>query len=364
MAAAAHKPMTIGILNSGGDCAGLNAVIAAIVKHGVSLRQRFIGFEKGWEGLLEPMMYHELDLDSVRGISHQGGTFLKTANKGRFAGKIGADGVNAIPEALLDEAKNNLAKIGCDALIVIGGDGTLSAAKQLAEHGVNIVGVPKSIDNDLSATDQLFGFSSAVSVAVDALDKIHTTAWSHDRVFLVELMGRHAGWIALHAGLAANSNAILLPEFPVNFDSLADFLDNRLETRGSAIIVVAEGADFENRKASMSQMAGSQLKLEGTAEYVMSKLETLRPSTYEMRTVVLGHTQRGGQPNAEDRLLSKRYGIAALDAVINGKFGQMVSLKHGLITTVPLSDAVGSLRTVTHDDPFYLAAKDLGIYVN
>jgi ATP-dependent phosphofructokinase / diphosphate-dependent phosphofructokinase len=359
----AHTPMTIGILNSGGDCAGLNAVIAAIVKHGDSLRQKFIGFEKGWEGLLEPMVYHELDLDAVRGISHQGGTFLKTANKGRFAGKVGGDGVNAIPVEILDEAKNNLEKIGVDALIVIGGDGTLSAAKQLSDHGVKIVGVPKSIDNDLSATDQLFGFSTAVSVAVDALDKIHTTAWSHDRVFLVELMGRYAGWIALHAGLAANSNAILLPEFPVNFDSLANFLDERLETRGSAIIVVAEGADFDARKAGM-EMAGSQFKLEGTANYVMQKLEALRPDSYEMRSVVLGHTQRGGQPNAEDRLLSKRYGIAALDAVLAGKFGQMVSLQNNQITTVSLDSAVGSIRTVTKDDPYYKAAKDLGIYVN
>ena len=189
-------PRKIGILTSGGDCAGLNTAIASIVNSGLPLGYSFLGFEKGWEGLLDPIMCRELDANTVRGINHLGGTILRTTNQGRFAGKIGGKGGrNNIPASILKMARDNLVRLGVEGLIVIGGDGTLSAATQLAESGVPIVGVPKSVDNDLSGTDTTFGLSTAVSVAVDAMDKIHTTASSHERIFLVECMGRHAGWI-------------------------------------------------------------------------------------------------------------------------------------------------------------------------
>ena len=214
-----QAPRKIGILTAGGDCAGLNTAIASIVNSGLPLGYSFLGFEKGWEGLLDPIMCRELDANMVRGINHLGGTILRTTNQGRFAGKVGGKGgYNLIPAEILKMACDNLVQLGVEGLIAIGGDGTLSAAAQLADYGVPIVGVPKSVDNDLSGTDATFGFSTAVSVAVDAMDKIHTTASSHERIFLVECMGRHAGWIALYAGLAGNANAILLPEFTLDID--------------------------------------------------------------------------------------------------------------------------------------------------
>ena len=350
----------IGILNSGGDCAGLNTVIASVVKTGISMGYEFIGFEKGWEGILD-LHYRVLDLDAVRGISHLGGTILKTTNKGRFAGKIGDGGVHEIPREILEEAKSNLAEIGVDGLVVIGGDGTLSAALQLSHIGVPIIGVPKTMDNDLSGTDQTFGFSTAVSVAVEALDRIHTTATSHNRVFLVECMGRHAGWITLFAGLAANANIILIPEFNINLDSVMDFLHRRLEHRGSVIIAVAEGI----RLPDMShENAGSETKLAGASYELMRAIESRSPGEYEMRNIILGHTQRGGSPNVEDRILSKKYGIAAIEAFDRGEFGSMVRLRSGAIETVPIGDATGNLKLVTYDTREYQVAKKLGVYVN
>lgn len=354
------KVAKIGIVNSGGDCAGLNTVIAAVVKTGVRMGYEFVGFDKGWEGILD-LNYQTLDLDAVRGISHLGGTILKTTNKGRFAGKVGAGGVNAIPTQVLEEAKHNLKQIGVDGLIVIGGDGTLSAAMQLSDFGVPIIGVPKTTDNDLSGNDQTFGFSTAVDVAVEALDRIHTTATSHDRVFLVECMGRHSGWIALYAGLAANANMILLPEFEVHITSVVDFLHRRLQRRGSAIIVVAEGIKLPQRAAAH---AGSETKLAGISFELMEAIEREAPEAFEMRNVVLGHTQRGGNPNVEDRILSKKYGIAAVEAYESGAFGSMVRLRNGVIETVPIKEATGALKLVNSDTPEYIAAQKLGVYVN
>ncbi len=271
----------LGILNSWGDCAGLNAVIAAIVKTGVPLGYEFVGFEKGWEGILDPMMYRELDLDAVRGISHLGGTVLRTANKGRFAGKAGAGGVNRIPSEILEQAKTNLDKIGVEGLIVIGGDGTLSAAAQLAELGVGLVGVPKTIDNDLGSTDKTFGFSTAVQIAAEALDKIHTTAASHDRVFLVECMGRHAGWISLFAGFAGNANAILLPEFDFEMDDFLAYLRKRRDSgRRSAIVVVSEGLRMEGKIFSTSGRTSSEVVFGGASEHLMHLIEEAAPEEF------------------------------------------------------------------------------------
>lgn len=355
----------IGILNSGGDCAGLNAVISSIVKTGVPLGYEFVGFEKGWEGLLDPMSYIKLDLDRVRGISHLGGTILRTANKGRFAGKVGSGDMSKIDPDILAMAKRNADKLGLDGLIVIGGDGTLSAAVQLADYGLRLVGVPKTIDNDLGATDKTFGFSTAVQVAVDALDKIHTTATSHDRVFFVECMGRHAGWISLFAGLAASADAILLPEFKVDIQSFAKFLQKRSDSHRSSIVVVAEGIKLEDGAQSLKQGASSsETVLGGASERLMQVVEHIAPGEFEMRHVVLGHTQRGGTPNSADRVLAKRYGVEAMLAYDRGETNVMIASRDNKMLSVPISEAVNSLKLVQHDTWEYDAAKRLGIYIN
>jgi 6-phosphofructokinase len=244
--------MKIGIVNSGGDVQGLNAVIAAAVNYGTQKGHTFVGFNKGWEGILD-MKHFDLTKEKVRGISHLGGTILHSVNKGRFAGKAGSKGgVNQIPDEILDLAKTNLEKLDVGALIVIGGDGTLSAANQLYKKGVKIIGVPKTIDNDLKGTDQTFGFSTAVDVVVEALDRIHTTAVSHDRVFFVETMGRHAGWIALNSGLAGGADAILLPEIKFSYAKLIEFLRKRKNTgRNYSIVVVAEGVTAINEDLAL-----------------------------------------------------------------------------------------------------------------
>lgn len=353
----------IGILNSGGDCAGINAVISGIVKTGISLGYSFVGFERGWEGLLDPMHYIDLNLETVSGISHLGGTILRTSNKGRFAGKVGSGEVNKIDPDILAMAKRNADSLGLDGLIVIGGDGTLSAAVQLADYGLKLVGVPKTIDNDLGATDKTFGFSTAVQVAVDALDKIHTTATSHDRVFFVECMGRHAGWISLFAGLGGSANAILLPEFDVDLTDFVAYLRNRSASKKSAIVVVAEGIKIAGESVQKGSGA-SEITLGGASEQLMRTIEQVAPEEFEMRHVVLGHTQRGGTPNSADRILSKRYGIEAMLTYDRGETNVIVANRNNKMITVPIAEAVDALKLVTRDTYEYQAAKHLGIYVN
>lgn len=354
----------IGILTGGGDCAGLNTVIASVVKTGIySDKYEFVGFLKGWNGILENR-HVPLDLDSVRGISSLGGTILGTTNHGRFNAKGGGDG-QTVPRDVLEEAKNNLDALGVEGLIVIGGDGTLSGALQLAELGVNVVGVPKTIDNDLSGTDQSFGFSSAVDVAVESLDRIHTTASSHERVFFVECMGRNAGWITLYAGLAASVNVILLPEFNVDIPSMVDFIRQRLDARGSAVVAVAEGIAAHYQETVITDTyTDREVKLVGAASLVMHDIEQYSPGEFEMRSVVLGHTLRGGSPNAVDRNLSKQYGVEAFRAYERGDFNTMVRLRDGQIGTISIAEAVGQSKFVTHDNSLYRVAKELGIYVN
>ncbi|HEX8389858.1 MAG TPA: ATP-dependent 6-phosphofructokinase [Candidatus Saccharimonadales bacterium] len=352
----------IGIITGGGDCAGLNAVIAAIVRAGTPLGYEFIGFERGWEGLLDPLMYRPLGLNEVRGISHLGGTIIRTTNKGRFAAKVGAGDTSKINPDVLAMAKKNYDELGLHAVIVLGGDGSLSGAVQLAEYGVNVVGVPKTIDNDLSSTDKTFGFSTAVQIATDAFDKIHTTATSHDRVFFVECMGRHAGWITLYAGIAGNANAILLPEFPLDIDHSMTFLKERkIRGRTSAIVAVAEGIKLDRE---LREVNSSEVRLAGASELLMSAIEERSPATFDMRHVVLGHTQRGGSPNSQDRMLSKRYGITAIETVHAGKWNHMVRIRDNVMEAVPISEAVGALHLVTPDSYEYQTAKKLSIYVN
>jgi len=355
----------IGIMTGGGDCAGLNAVIAGIVKTGTPYGYEFIGFEKGWEGILSPMMYRPLTYNSVRGISHLGGTILHTTNKGRFGAKQGEGQAMRIPEEILEEASRNLRSVECDGLIVIGGDGTLSGALQLAEKGVHVVGVPKTIDNDLASTDQTFGFATAVQVAVDALDRIHTTASSHDRVIIVESMGRHAGWIALEAGLAGGADAILLPEFPFQVPDLVAFLrDRHQHEMTSSVIMIAEGAKLHQSLAAKKREEGREILLGGIGQSLMQALENEAPGEFEMRTTILGHMQRGGTPNAYDRILAKSYGVAAMEAYHRGEWNTMVSFNHRTMRTVPIIDAVDHLKQVQPSGMEYQTAKRLGVFIH
>ncbi len=353
----------IGIINAGGDCAGINAVISAVVKSGIAMGYEFIGFERGWEGLLTPLMYRSLDLNAVKNISFLGGTILRTTNRGRFGGKVGTGEKGVIPEHILKEAKSHLDELGIEGLILIGGDGTMTAGLQLAEYGVNIVGVPKTIDNDLGSTDQTFGFSTAVGVAVDAIDKVTTTAFSHDRVIFVECMGRYTGWISLFAGLAGGADGILLPEFTFSAEKFITFLRERHSSRNySAVVVVSEGLLLENELIH-SGMVSSEVKLGGVSLQLMNLVEKLAPNEFEMRNVVLGHVQRGGSPNAADRILAKSYGIEAMDAYVRGEFNTIVCLKAGIMKTVTIEEAVKNLKQITPQLREYQVAKKLGVYL-
>lgn len=354
----------IGIVNSGGDCAGLNAVIASAVRAGVRMGYEFVGFEKGWEGLLSPIRMRPLGLTEVAGISYLGGTILGTVNRGRFGAKQGQGDPRKIPREILLEAKANVEATGCDGLIVIGGDGTLSGAMQLADTGVRLVGVPKTIDNDLNVTDRTFGFSTSCQIVVDALDRIHTTASSHGRVIFVETMGRHAGWIALRSGLAGGANAILLPEFPFDMRALLEFLRERQKHAGSSVVVVAEGVKIRGTGGHRYR-AGQEVHLGGAANMVMAALEEMsEPDEFEMRGVVLGHIQRGGTPNSADRMLSKAYGVAAINAYEAGEFGKMVYYKNLTMMTCPIMEAVGALKRVTETDLEYRTCRQLGVFIH
>ncbi len=354
----------IGIINGGGDCAGLNAVISSIVRAGIPMGYEFVGVMKGWEGMLDPTMLRSLSLRDVNGISHLGGTILRTTNKGRFAAKAGEGAMSKIPDEILDMVARNMDAHSIDALIVIGGDGTLTGALQFIEAtGKKVVGVPKTIDNDLKGTDRTFGFSSAVDIVRESMDRIRTTAASHERVFFVETMGRHTGWIALYGGVAGGADAILLPEFPFDLKDLVRFLKEDVARDFASVVVVAEGARIGGTLSKRKEHKAVEVQLGGVSERLMAMVEEESPNTFEMRNVVLGHTQRGGSPNAEDRILSRMYGVAALEAVRAGNFGSMVSLRQGKMMTVPIAEAVGELKKVTEEDPVFDAARKIGVYM-
>jgi 6-phosphofructokinase 1 len=355
----------IGIVNAGGDCAGINAVISAAVKRGTTLGYEFIGFERGWEGLLSPVQYRKLDLGAVQNISYLGGTILRTTNKGRFGGKSGSGDKNIIPKEILQEAKDHLDELGVEGLIIIGGDGTMSAGLQLANFGVNIVGVPKTIDNDLMSTDKTFGYSTAIEVAVDAIDKVHTTAASHDRIIFVECMGRYTGWLALNAGLAGGADAILIPEFPTTVEKLIDFLrERRKNHKFSGVVVVAEGFTIHDQLIHRSYGNSSEVTLGGVSTQLMLLVHKLAPEEFEMRNVVLGHIQRGGSPNAEDRILAKGYGVAAIETYHKGEYNHIVCLRKGEMTTSPIESSVSELKRVTADTRELITAKKIGVFIN
>lgn len=329
--------MNVGLLTGGGDCPGLNAVIRAVVRKGQNqYGDTVVGFLNGWRGVIEGE-HRPLDIAACRGILPRGGTILGTSRTNPYK----LDGG-------VDRAKATLSALGVDALIAIGGEDTLGVAHKLGTEGVQVVGVPKTIDNDLSATEVTFGFDTAVNIATEAIDRLHTTAESHHRIIVVEVMGRHAGWIATHAGIAGGAAEILIPEEPFDIEAMATRLRARHD-RGqwSSIVVVAEGAvpkDGTMYTASGEVDAFGHVRLGGISNWVAEEIE--RRTGFEARVTILGHIQRGGTPSAFDRVLATRFGIAAIDAVHDGAFGQMVALQAGSIVRVPLAAAVTKLKTV------------------
>ncbi len=335
--------MKIGVLTGGGDCPGLNAVIRAVVRKGVfHYNDEFVGFAEGWRGLLEDKTL-PLDLSTVGGILPRGGTILRTS---RTNPAKHADGLQRCTE--------NLKKHACDSLIAIGGDDTLSVAQKLFANGIKVVGVPKTIDNDLAGTDFTFGFDTAVNVATGAIDRVHTTAEAHNRVIVVEVMGRDSGWIAAYSGIAGGADVILIPEVPFDIEEVAELIKQR-HARGRyfSIVVAAEGAKFAGGAemhdgAPVLQDVGrdefGHLRLGGIGSVLAREIE--KRTGFETRSVVLGHIQRGGSPSAFDRVLATRYGLGAIDMVHRGEFGHMAALRGNKIVSVPLSEAVSSNRKV------------------
>ncbi|MEU8133374.1 6-phosphofructokinase [Streptodolium elevatio] len=339
--------MRVGVLTGGGDCPGLNAVIRAVVRKGVTeYGYDFVGFRDGWRGPLEADT-QTLDVPAVRGILPRGGTILGSSRTNPM--KIDG-GVERIRE--------NLAKLEVDALVAIGGEDTLGVATRLHEHGVQVVGVPKTIDNDLGATDYTFGFDTAVNIATEAIDRLHTTAESHRRVLIVEVMGRHAGWIAIHSGMAGGANVILIPEQQFDIEQVCAWVESRFRTNYAPIVVVAEGAiPQEGQMVTKDQTldAFGHVKLSGIGDWLAAEIE--RRTGHEARTTVLGHVQRGGTPTAFDRWLATRFGFHAIDAVHDGDWGKMVALRGTDVVTVPLQDATRELKTVP--ESLYDEAKTL-----
>ncbi len=329
--------MRVGVLTGGGDCPGLNAVIRAVVRRGVKeYGYEFVGFRDGWRGPLEGDSV-PLGVDQVRGILPRGGTILKSSRTNPFKVDGGVEKITS-----------NLAASDVDALIAIGGEDTLGVATRLADLGVNVVGVPKTIDNDLSGTDFTFGFDTAVNIAMEAIDRLHTTAESHHRALVVEVMGRHAGWIALHAGIAGGANVVLIPEKPFDIDDVCAHVESRFRTNFSPIIVVSEGAvpvaggDMTLQSGELD--AFGHVRLGGIGDFLAKQIE--ERTGKEARAVVLGHVQRGGTPTAFDRWLATRFGLQAVAAVRDGDFGTMVALRGTDIVRVPLIEGTGELKTV------------------
>lgn len=337
----------IGILTGGGDCPGLNAVIRAVVRKSVRNGCEVLGILEGWRGLLE-CKWEPLDLDKVAGILPRGGTILRTS---RTNPTKRAEGIQRLIE--------NFDRAGLYALIAIGGDDTMSVAKKLQEAGKNMVGVPKTIDNDLSGTDQTFGFDTAVNVAMEAIDRVHSTAEAHQRVMVVEVMGRDTGWIAVASGMAGGADAILIPERPINLDEVAEILQKRNQRgRVFSIVVVAEGAKVSEAGEQPHEVVISQrvdefghAQLGGIGQVLAREIE--KRTGFETRVCTLGHIQRGGSPTALDRILATRFGVAAAEMVLRGEFGKMVALRGRDVVTVPFEEALVMRRV---DEELYRVA--------
>jgi ATP-dependent phosphofructokinase / diphosphate-dependent phosphofructokinase len=337
--------MRIGILTGGGDCPGLNAVIRGVVQKGIKeYGHEFVGFRDGWKGPLEGLTM-PLTLENTRDILPLGGTILGSSRTNPF--KI-ENGVERI--------KENLASAGIDALIAIGGEDTLGVATKLDALGVKVIGVPKTIDNDLNNTDYTFGFDTSVNIAVEAIDRLHTTAQSHHRALVVEVMGRHAGWIALHSGMASSAACVLIPEVKFSLDKVCAYVNSCFEKGQAPIIVIAEGAipqDGDMVIKDQTLDAFGHVKLSGIGEWLAQEIEA--KTGHESRTVVLGHVQRGGTPSAFDRVLASRFGLMAITAASEGDWGKMVALHGTSIARVPLASATDKLKTV--DPSLYAEAE-------
>jgi 6-phosphofructokinase 1 len=337
---------TIGILTGGGDCPGLNPVIRAVVRKAHNEGYEVIGIKNGWKGMIENDTM-KLDLSAVSGILPKGGTILGTSRTNPYKKEGGVEKVKA-----------NLKKMGLDALIAVGGEDTLGVASKLIKDGIaNIVGVPKTIDNDISATDFTFGFDTAINIAMECIDRLHTTAESHHRVMVAEVMGRHAGWIAVESGIAGGADVILIPELPIDMDEVCDGIKKR-HARGKtfSIVVVAEGAQFKDKDLITQEEKLDEfghVRLGGIGEQLAKEIE--KRTGYETRVSVFGHIQRGGSPTAFDRILGTRFGVKAVELVKLKKFARMVALVGNKVIDVPLEDAVKKLKTV--DTELYEIAK-------
>ncbi len=353
---------TIGIVTGGGDCPGLNAVIRSVAKAAAKRGWEAIGIIGGYQGLLppqntRPLQYHDLD-----GLINRGGTILGTANRGQFSAKTGHGEVRQLPRELLEATRRGMEQLGIEALVSVGGDGSLTIAQQMHEHGIPIVGVPKTIDNDLAGTHVTFGFDSAVACATDALDRLRTTAESHNRAMVLEVMGRYAGWIAIYAGVAGGADVILIPEIPFSYESVCAQIAAREQAgKRFTLVVAAEGA-FERGGGfvtAAAQQENREARLGGIGARVATEIE--KRTGKETRSVVLGHLQRGGSPTNMDRALCTIFGAKAIELIAQGKLGRMVSHTGGGIDSVPLAAATAGLRTVSLEGSFVQTARDLGI---
>ena len=352
----------IAVNTGGGDAPGLNAVIRSIVLSSLRRGWEVLGIRKGYEGLFDTTKIMQLDRDSVRGITHLGGTILGTTNRNspfEYPVQLPGEELKLVDRS--DEVVENFHRLKIDALIAIGGDGSMDIARRLGEKGLPIVGVPKTIDNDLSGTVVTFGFDTAVTVATEAIDRLHSTAEAHERVFVVEVMGRYAGWIALHSGVSSTADVVLIPEIPYQIESVCDkIMDREARGRRFAIVVVAEGArPLDGDLVAKDQGAGREVLLGGIAERVARDIQ--ERTGKETRTVVLGHLQRGGGPTTFDRLLALRFGAAAVRMVAEGTTNVMVALDPPTVLAVPLAVATERMKTVPLDCDTMLTARDLGI---
>jgi 6-phosphofructokinase 1 len=351
----------MGILTGGGDCPGLNAVIRSVAKAALNSGVDAVGIEDGFLGLIEDRM-RTLGRAELSGILTTGGTILGSSNKANPAAYATQQGGRWITRDVRDDVVGHCTRARLDALVIIGGDGTMTGAAQLVERGLMVVGVPKTIDNDLWGTDITFGHGTAVQTAAEAIDKVHTTASSHHRIMVVELMGRYAGWIALHAGVASGADVILLPEIPFSLERVAEKCVERSKVgKRFTIIAVGEGAAQLGGTQFVARVDPSSpdpVRLGGVAHFVADEVERL--TGLEARAIVLGYVQRGGTPTAADRLLATEFGFHAFELVMAGKFGSLVVMKGGVVGEVPLCDVAGKVRTVPLDHPLVRAARMIG----
>jgi 6-phosphofructokinase 1 len=352
----------IGIVTGGGDCPGLNAVIRAAAKAAAKRGWETIGFLGGYEGILEPQQYLQLDYQKLGSLLTRGGTILGTANRGRFSAKVGHGETRRLPQELVDGVKAGMQKLSIRGLVTIGGDGSLSIGQQLFEGGVPLVGVPKTIDNDLEGTAMTFGFDSAVACATDALDRLHTTAESHNRVMVLEVMGRYAGWIAIYAGVAGGADVILIPEIPFSYDSICTKIQEREKAdKHFTLIIAAEGARETGGAfvTAADQVANREARLGGIAGVVAAEVE--KRTGKEARTCVLGHLQRGGSPTNFDRALCSIFGAEAVELIATGRYGYMVAYQGSQVGAVQITEAIGRLKTVPPAGGLARTARALGV---